>query len=365
MNLLVFAHPPPPVHGQSVMVQQLLERLPREPGFTVWHVDSRVSRDAADIGRARLGKVFRLLGACLRAWQLRWRHGPAAFYYIPAPGKRAALYRDFVVLLLCRPFFSGLILHWHAVGLGGWLDTHAHPLERWLAQRLLGGAALAVVLAPALAADARRLHPRQVAIVPNGLPDPAPTLVARPAIGAPVEVLYLGLCSREKGAFDLVAAIATLASRTPGRFHLTLAGSAASPDDERDLRAALAALPAGSATWVGFADEAAKQNLFRHADVFCFPTRYPHEGQPLVLIEALAHDLRIVTTRWRAIPEMLPADHVQWVEPGQPAALADALNAAALAPPPDGALRAHYLAHFTPEHHVATLAAALRTVEAK
>lgn len=360
MNLLVFAHPPPPVHGQSVMVQQLLERLPREPGFTVRHVDSRVSRDAADIGRARLGKLVRLLGACLRAWQLRWQHGPAYFYYVPAPGKRAALYRDFVVLLLCRPFFSGLILHWHAVGLGEWLDTQARPGERWLAQRLLGRAALAVVLAPALAGDARRLHPRRVAVVPNGLPDPAPAFVARPTMRNPVRVLYLGLCSREKGAFDLIAAVAALARCGPGRFQLTLAGSVASPDDERDLRAALASLPAGSATWLGFADEAAKRDLFRAADIFCFPTRYPHEGQPLVLIEALAHDLPIVTTRWRAIPEMLPADHIQWVGPGDPVALADALTAACLSPPPHGDLRAHYLAHFTPERHIATLAAALR-----
>jgi glycosyltransferase involved in cell wall biosynthesis len=364
MNLLVFAHPPPPVHGQSIMVQQLLEFLPRESGFIVRHVDSRVSRDAADIGRARLGKLLRLLGACLRAWQVRWQHGPAYFYYIPAPGKRAALYRDFVVLLLCRPFFSGLILHWHAVGLGEWLDTHARPWERWLAHHLLGRAALALVLSPALAGDARRLHPRRLAVVPNGLPDPAPAFVVRSARRSPVRVLYVGLCSREKGAVDLVAALAMLAQRSPGRFQLTLAGSAASPDDERDLRAALASLPAGSATWVGFADEAAKRDLFRGADVFCFPTRYPHEGQPLVLIEALAHDLPIVTTRWRAIPEMLPADHVQWVEPRDPAALADALTAASLAPPPLGALRAHYLAHFTPEHHIARLATALRTLAA-
>lgn len=365
MNLLVFAHPPPPVHGQSVMVQQLLERLPHEPGFTVRHVDSRVSRDSDDIGRARPGKLVRLVGACLRAWQLRWRHGPAWFYYIPAPGKRAALYRDFVVLLLCRPFFSGLILHWHAVGLGEWLDTHARPWERWLAQRLLGRAALALVLSPALAADARRLRPHHVAIVPNGLPDPAPAFVARSSTHEPVRVLYLGLCSREKGAFDLIAAVDALAQRSPGRFHLTLAGGAASPDDERELRTALAALPAGAATWVGFANEAAKRDLFRQADVFCFPTRYPHEGQPLVLIEALAYDVPIVTTRWRAIPEMLPAHHVQWVEPGNPAALADALTAASIAPPPHGALRAHFLAHFTPEHHVATLTAALRNVAAR
>jgi glycosyltransferase involved in cell wall biosynthesis len=363
MKLLVFAHPPPPVHGQSVMVKQLLERLPQVAGFEVLHVDARLSHDSADIGRARPGKLLTLFGACARAWRLRLRHGPAYFYYIPAPGKRVALYRDFIVLLLCRPFFSGLILHWHAVGLGEWLDTHASAFERRLAFRLLGNATLAIVLAPQVAEDARRLHPRRVAVVPNGIPDPAANAPERTAPGeSPCRVLYLGLCCRSKGTFDLLAAHALLAARSPGRFHLTLAGGSVSADETRDLRKELARLPAGSAEWIGFADDARKLELFRSADVFCFPTRYPHEGQPLVLIEALAHDVRIVTTRWRAIPGMLPAQHVWYANSGDPHALADALATAARAQPPQGALRQHYLGQFTPERHVAALAAALRSV---
>lgn len=361
MKLLVFAHPPPPVHGQSVMVKLLLERLPQVPGFEVRHVDARLSRDSADIGHARPGKLISLLGACVKAWRLRLRHGPAYFYYIPAPGKRVALYRDFVALLLCRPFFSGLILHWHAVGLGEWLESHANAFERWLAHRLLGGAALSIVLAPQLADDARRLHPQRVAVVPNGTPDPAPDPPGRAATHeSPCRILYLGLCCRSKGTFDLVAAHALLAARSPGRFHLTLAGGGASPEETRDLHKELARLPAGSAEWIGFADDARKLDLFRSADVFCFPTRYPHEGQPLVLIEALAHDVRIVTTRWRAIPAMLPAQHVWYANSGDPNALAEALAAAARAPSPQGALRSHYREHFTPEHHIAELTAAFR-----
>lgn len=382
MQLLIFAHPPPPVHGQSVMVKMLLDRLPQRPGFIVRCVDARLSRDSADIGRWRPGKVFALLAACFRAWNLRRRHGPAFLYYIPAPGKRGALYRDFLVMLLCRPFCSGLILHWHAVGLGAWLATRANFLERAFARRLLGDATLALVLAPALAADARALNPRRLEIVPNAIDDPAsekmssgglastPSAVAGPRTVNPTSpassrpprcrLLFLGLCSREKGVFDLLAAFALLAARQPGVFHLTLAGSFANAADETAFRAQLAALPPGAADYIGFADEARKRALFAATDVFCFPTHYPHEGQPLTLIEALAHDIRIVTTRWRAIPEMLPATHVWFATPGQPESIADALTAAAAASPPHGALRRHYLAHFTPDHHVDALVAALR-----
>ncbi len=363
MQLYVFAHPPPPVHGQSVMVKLLLDRLPAEPGFTVRPLAVRLSRDSADIGRLRPGKLFALLVACARACRARARHGPGYLYYVPAPGKRGALYRDFIALALCRPWFRGLILHWHAVGLGAWLDTHASGLERWLARRLLGGAALALVLAPQVADDARRLSPRRLAVVPNGVPDPSGAPAPLPA-GPVCRVLYLGLCSREKGVFDLVEACALLAARAPGRFHVTLAGGAASPAEAEALRAAVARLPDGSAAWIGFADAARKQALLAGCDVFCFPTRYPHEGQPLVLIEALAHDRAIVTTRWRAIPGMLPAEHVQFVPAGDPEALAAALETAARTPAPVGALRRHYLAHFTPERHIAVLAAALRSLEA-
>ena len=50
-----------------------------------------------------------------------------------APGKRAALYRDWVVMVLCRPFFRQVIHHWHAVGLGVIGD---HLLEELAFERL-------------------------------------------------------------------------------------------------------------------------------------------------------------------------------------------------------------------------------------
>jgi hypothetical protein len=62
---------------------------------------------------------------CLQAIWLRCRHGVKNFYYIPAPGKRVALYRDWLVMLFCRPFFKNVILHWHAAGLAKWLETEA------------------------------------------------------------------------------------------------------------------------------------------------------------------------------------------------------------------------------------------------
>src|SRR6478735_612505 len=115
MKLLVFAHTPPPHHGQSYMVQLMLEGFggdqrkiktvtpdktkpastdPGRFGIECFHVNARLSRKLEDIGDMRVGKFAVLLGYCLQAIWCRFRYGVKDFYYIPAPGKPSALYRD-------------------------------------------------------------------------------------------------------------------------------------------------------------------------------------------------------------------------------------------------------------------------------
>jgi len=57
--------------------------------------------------------------------------------YIPAPGKRSAMYRDWVVMFICRRFFKRVILHWHAAGLAKWLETSVQIRSRALTYRVM------------------------------------------------------------------------------------------------------------------------------------------------------------------------------------------------------------------------------------
>jgi glycosyltransferase involved in cell wall biosynthesis len=360
MKILVLAQTPPPVHGQSLMVRAMVDGLPAR-GIEVRHVPIALSRTHGEIGSWQARKVFAALRAGFAARRIARGGKFDALYYVPAPGKRGALWRDLIVLGLARPAVPRLVLHWHAPGLGEWATTAATAWELRRSRRALGAADLSLVLSPNLAADAGVFNPVRTRVVSNGIPDPGDP--ATRAAASPFEVLFVGLGSREKGLIDTAEAIAQLQKRRPNEFRLTFAGSFATALEEAQFdRWAMAS--GGAVRRVGFADDAQKHALLSRADLFCLPTYYPQEGQPLALIEAMAHDVRIVTTRWRAIPETLPTENVWYVEPAEPLGLAAAIEAAAAAPAPAGAVRRHYLAHFTLERHLASLTTALLSLDA-
>ncbi|WP_438480129.1 glycosyltransferase family 4 protein [Oleiharenicola lentus] len=363
MKLLVLAQTPPPVHGQSVMVQALVEGLPAH-GIDVHHVNLNLSRDSADIGRWRAGKFFSVLGACLRTIFGRFAHGCDTLYYVPAPAKRGALYRDWAVMFFCRLFFKRVVLHWHATGLGDWLEHEAKPLERGLTQFLLGRVSLALVLAESLRRDAGILKPHKIAVVANGVPAP---IAFSPSVklAAPMQVLFLGLGSEEKGLFAALRAVVA-ANRSLAaigqRPAFTLVAAGPFPDHATELRFfALAQEHSAFIRHVGIVQGVAKEKLFAESHCLCLPSRYPAEGQPLVILEALARDLPVVASRWRGIPEALPAEALL-VEPGNDDALLSALLQLHAHPPRAGAFREHFLAHFTLDRHLAALAAALKSL---
>jgi glycosyltransferase involved in cell wall biosynthesis len=399
MKLLVFAHTPPPHHGQSFMVQLMLEGFggdarrrpaaaPAAPGIECYHVNARFSRTLEDVGEFQSAKLLLILWFCLQAIWLRFRHGITSLYYVPAPGKRVALYRDWLVMLLCRPFFKHIILHWHAAGLAKWLETASSISARTATYRLFRPVDLSIVLSRYNFADAEKLLSHRIRVVHNGIPDPCPdfdaTLRARrleafalrerifagqvPAAPLTVNVLFLAHCTREKGIFaaaeGVIRANEELAARRlPIQLKLVAAGNFVNDAERAEFdRLREDPLVAFTVAYAGFVSGERKLQLLRDAGLFLFPTRYLGENQPVNLIEAMAFGLPIVTTRWRSLPEMLPPDHPGLVGGQDPAEIA-AVILNVLAERDGVGARAHFCQHFTLERHLAGLAEAIRGVE--
>lgn len=357
------------------MVQLLVDGL-RESQVPVCHIDSRLSTGIDDIGTARPGKIILLIKYCLAAIFCRFRRGVTHFYFVPAHGNRASLYRDWLVMALCRPFFKRIIFHWHAAGLGEWLTHHAKGWERWVSKRLIYRVDLSIVLGKGNSADAEILEPRRIAIVPNGIPDPCPRFEqevltlrlqrakARRELGGPhvFQILYLGMCRAQKGLFDLLAAVATANQElqgSPFRLNLAVAGTFVFESEQREFERCLQSPELKDCVqYQGFVSGHQKARLLRESDCLCFPSYYEAESFGLVLIEALACGLPIIATNWRSIPEVLPPGYEGIVEPRSPEQIARAILAL-LEKEYDPRLRTHYLEHFTHQNFLANIKAAL------
>ncbi len=399
MKLLVFAHTPPPHHGQSYMVQLMLEGFggdarnrksspPHPLGLECYHVNARFSRGITDIGELQGTKILLIFWFCLQALWLRFRYDVKNFYYVPAPGKRVALYRDWLVMFLCRPFFKNVILHWHAAGLAKWLETEAVIGFRAATYRLFRPVDLSLVLSRYNFADAEKLLSHRVCIVNNGIPDPCPDFekTLRPHrrnrfeqrqrlfngefSGPPitVNILYLAHCTREKGLFaaidGILAANRELAHRKlPLQLKFIAAGNFVTEAEQADFNEQLRD-PAVAAvvSHAGFVSGERKEQLYREADLFLFPTRYLGENQPVNLIEAMAFGLPLITTRWRSLPEMLPPNYPGLVADQDADPIAAAL-VKVLASESGELVRTRFTDNFTIERHLATLAEALHRVE--
>ncbi|MGI5125222.1 glycosyltransferase family 4 protein [Pseudonocardia sp. CA-107938] len=235
-----------------------------------------------------------------------------------------------------------VVLHVHGSEFDVFHDRLPRPL-RATVRATLERAAVVVALGERWAQRLRDIAPAaRVVTIPNAVHVPPP---AEPRNGPP-RVVFLGEIGERKGAFALLDAWTALAAEGLGGAHLTMAG-----DREHERARALVAERglAGSVSVHSWLSPAEVADLLSAADVFVLPSR--SEGQPMALLEAMAHGLCVVVSDVGGIPEMVddetsgllvPADDVEALTDALRRVLADPELAARLG----AAARKRVLAEF-------------------
>jgi glycosyltransferase involved in cell wall biosynthesis len=149
------------------------------------------------------------------------------------------------------------------------------------------------------------------------------------AVGSsgPVQLLAAGSIIPRKGYDVLVRALDKL-ELPPSTWQLTIAGAPdRSPETTTALNSAIRRSKCSSSIrLVGALDRQALGELYSRADLFVMSSHY--EGYGMVLTEALARGLAIVTTTFAAAAERVPDAAALKVPPGDVDALANALHRA-------------------------------------
>jgi glycosyltransferase involved in cell wall biosynthesis len=136
-------------------------------------------------------------------------------------------------------------------------------------------------------------------------------------------VLSIGVMERAKGVFDILKAAEGLVRQV--NFHLQMVGAEREPNILNRVREHIAAHSLSEVIQVKSAvSNEEKIELFRNASILLLPSYF--ENMPLVLVEAAAAGLAIITTPVGAVPEFLQHGvSALFVEPGRPDQIAEAL----------------------------------------
>ena len=323
-NVLLVGQTPPPVNGQTTMIQELLDG--KYQGIRLHHVRMTFSRTIGEVGTFQVRKMLMLLTTWAQIVAARWKSRASILYFPPAGPTLIPVIRDIFLLTTTRWMFRFTVFHFHAAGLHE-IYPQLPRILRPLYNLAYRNADLAIFTAKSSSAAGVALGAKAISIVPNGIPDTAPDEISFRTLKTECpSILFMGILCEGKGLLTLIEACALL--RKAGiSFRVVCAGTFDVGTSRKDVDELLAKHGLTQHfEFPGVIRGAAKRQAFIDADIFCFPSHYFAESSPVVLIEAMSFHLPIVTTNWRGIPDMVGSSGGAFlVEPKQPELVAEAL----------------------------------------
>lgn len=298
-DILLVGQTPPPFHGQAVVTGMLFDHDWK--GLKVERLRMAFSDDMASVGEASWMKIWRLLVLVLKTWKVVFVHRPVILYYLPASPNMTPVIRDVIYLSLVRWMFPRTIFHYHAGGLDQFYSEKKwlRRLTQWVYMRADCSVDVNVTTPPSGEAFAARRNE----VVMNGLDVGSACKKRRDE--SKLQVLYLGLLCEDKGVLEMVETARHLQG-WGGAVEFVMVGAW----ESESFRACFetAASEAGVSDmfcFLGVQQGEAKWQAYADADVFIFPSHHPTETFGLVLIEAMAFGLPVITNRWRGIPHVV------------------------------------------------------------
>jgi glycosyltransferase involved in cell wall biosynthesis len=320
--------------GPSQSVVQLVDALARCQDLDV----TLLSQGLADAGGAGpAGRANTLVAQSASATALAWGIPGRRELRRIAVGRRPSLIHDHGLWLPVnhwasqtgRAFGIPVVIHSRGM-LTPWALNHRAWKKRvamaLFERRDLETAAALIATSPGECDDIRRLGIRRpVAVIPNGVrlaPLERSGLGGRRPDTRVRTVLFLSRVHPVKGLANLLHAWSQL---TPPNWRLRIAG----PGDSGyidDVLALVRGLNVGeSVSYTGALDGDAKADAYRDADLFVLPTLSENFG--IVVAEALAHGVPVITTRAAPWADLERYGCGWWVEVG-PEPLVTALREA-------------------------------------
>lgn len=298
---------PPPIHGLSKAVDTL---------YT-----SEINADTHPDGAFLFEKIDITSNRQILSNLRKIRKSRADLFYFTISQTKGGNLRDLVILKLLSLQHKKCLVHLHG---GYYRQLVEHDMPAWQKKanyRAVKKLAGAIVLSASLKDIFRgMLAEEKIHVVENCVDDQY--LLSEPEIEEKLQnlqhknvlhMMWLSNFIRTKGYPEVLALAAMEKARVDAggeqRFHFDFAGKFFDSAEETYFQEYVRSHElAPYITYHGVVSGEKKRDLLKQCDLFALPTRYPNEGQPISILEAMGNAMYVVTTDHAGIPDIVQND---------------------------------------------------------
>lgn len=298
-KILFILQLPPPMHGASLMNQQVVSSKLIRDAFDMEVINLQFAKSMSEIEKFRIRKILISLHYAVQIIRKCIYFRPDLTYFTLSPRGyafyRDALYITFLKLLNCK-----LVYHLHGKGINKKIK------DSWLKRsicKFIFKNVHSVCLSPKLVLDLNHVLKNTPYIVPNGLAPIQNSTLPDYQDRAP-NILFLSNYITDKGILTLIDALKILKEmRIPFKARLVGAPGDLSTEVLETIVKRVDLSEDVCITGPKYGDDKAKEFLL--SDIFVFPTHYANEAFPLVNLEAMSYGKPIISTNEGGIADMI------------------------------------------------------------
>ncbi|KOH46929.1 glycosyl transferase family 1 [Sunxiuqinia dokdonensis] len=270
--------------------------------FSGRYINLLASKNVSSSGKVSLSKISSFVGIWFKLLAELLKQKPQ-LCYLALTVTGAAFYRDVLIVALLKLFGVKRVYHLHNKGVKRWSDNRVHRLFYHFVFKDVD----VILLSKHLYSDIQDfVHASKFHICPNGIPNENPNSkiqIPREERSV-VKILFLSNLIESKGVYALIEACSMLKSKGIS-FQCDFIGGEGDITAERFQAMVDQYNLADQVNFLGKKYDQEKFLAFVSADIFAFPTHYPNECFPLVILEAMQYSLPVISTFEGGIPDVI------------------------------------------------------------
>lgn len=300
MNVVFIAPTPPPINGNSLGAKVFLDELKKDNTIHVISL-SKPSLKSGIGSWARIKQIVRIVFSVYKAQK------NADLIYLTLAESRAGNIRDLLVYLVCFAKNRNMVIHMlGGAGMKKILSRHGFMfmVNKFFISRL---GAVVVEGWPQAQTFEKVISKRKIHIIPNFAEEflfaSDDEVLARYKSTSPLKILFLSNLLFGKGHYELLNGYMQLPEEIKQNVNLTFVGGFESEGEKQKFLSKIKNVE-GIVYYGAFISGNEKRAMYLDSHIFCLPTYYPYEGQPISIIESYATGCVAMVTMHSGIPQI-------------------------------------------------------------